>query len=101
MNCGSLALRSRKDSLRRSASVISPAYQREMRLISTIEVSELAFKFTPRSTSSSVRCCNRFRVGADLGDRSKVFLSHAASDGEIASLLRAEIERRLPRVKVL
>jgi hypothetical protein len=43
---------------------------------------------------------NRVQAGTDSVDRSKVFLSHAASDEKIASLLKAEIERRLPGVKV-
>ncbi|MGA7872684.1 MAG: toll/interleukin-1 receptor domain-containing protein [Candidatus Binatus sp.] len=43
---------------------------------------------------------NRVRVGTASSDRSKVFLSHAASDRSIASLLKAEIERRLPGVSV-
>jgi TIR domain len=44
---------------------------------------------------------NGVRSGTATIDRSKVFLSHAASDEPIASLLKAEIERRLPSVKVL
>jgi hypothetical protein len=43
---------------------------------------------------------DRFRAATASSDRFKVFLSHAASDGQIASLLKAEIERRLPDVKV-
>ena len=43
---------------------------------------------------------NRLRAGPASGDRSKLFLSHAASDERIALLLKAEIERRLPSVKV-
>ena len=43
---------------------------------------------------------SRFQAGAVANDHSKVFLSHAASDGRIASLLKAEIELRLPGVKV-
>lgn len=43
---------------------------------------------------------NRVQAGIGSVDRSKVFLSHAASDEKIASLLKAEIERRLPSVKV-
>ena len=34
------------------------------------------------------------------GRNPKVFLSHAASDEHIALLLKAEVERRLPGVKV-
>ena len=46
---------------------------------------------------------NRLRASATRGAltrNSKVFLSHAASDEHIALLLKAEIERRLPGVKV-
>ncbi|MGO9449852.1 MAG: toll/interleukin-1 receptor domain-containing protein [Candidatus Binataceae bacterium] len=43
---------------------------------------------------------NGVGAGTAAIDRSKVFLSHAASDEPIASLLKVEIERRLPSVKV-
>lgn len=43
---------------------------------------------------------NGVRAGTAASDRSKLFLSHAASDEGIALLLKAEIERRLPGVKV-
>ncbi len=44
---------------------------------------------------------NRAKVAQSLHGRNpKVFLSHAASDEHIALLLKAEIERRLPAVKV-
>src|SRR6266852_8692038 len=46
---------------------------------------------------------SRLRASASPGvltRNSKVFLSHAASDEHIALLLKAEIERRLPGVKV-
>jgi hypothetical protein len=46
---------------------------------------------------------NRLRASTSPGaltQNSRVFLSHAASDEHIALLLKAEIERRLPGVKV-
>jgi hypothetical protein len=42
----------------------------------------------------------QLRSGTASSDRSKVFLSHAASDEHIALVLKSEIERLLPGVKV-
>jgi hypothetical protein len=72
---------------------------RNVLMVRSGEANEVLLGLTP----DGFRRFRELRANTSLSDhdrRSKVFLSHAASDEQIALLLKAEVERRVPGVKM-
>jgi len=72
---------------------------RNFAMVETGEVNAIQFGLTPDG-SRKYRELRSKTVPRNRPENAKVFLSHASSDERIALVLKAEIERRLPGVKV-